>query len=105
MPWSPAWASSSSRHGAPNAMRFDPTRFRRQGEPVLQTYGAGNGRGRADDGGAVQLAFGDGEDGLRRCSGFEEQPYGFALLPSSSSLGQLLRTSMNQARAAAIFMH
>jgi hypothetical protein len=96
-PWSPAWASSSSSHGAPNVIRFDPTRSRRQGEPVLQTYGEGNGRGRAGDGGAVRSALGDGEDGLRRCSGFEEQLYSFALLASSSSLGQLLRTSMNRA--------
>jgi hypothetical protein len=104
MPWSLAWAISSSSHGAPNAMRFDPTRSRRQGEPVLQTYGEGNGRGRAGDGGAVRSALGDGEDGLRRCSGFEEQLHSFTLLPSSSSLGQLLQTSMNQAHAVAIFV-
>jgi hypothetical protein len=35
-------------------MRFDPTRSRRQGEPVLQTYGEGNDRGRAGDDGAIQ---------------------------------------------------
>jgi hypothetical protein len=79
-------------------------RSRRQGEPILQTYSEGNGRGRAGDGGTVQLALGDGEDGLRRCSSFEEQLYSFALLPSSSSLGQLLRTSMNRAHTAAIFV-
>jgi hypothetical protein len=88
-----------------NVMRFHPTRSRRQGEPVLQTYGEGNGRGRAGDGGVVRLALGDGEGGLRRCSGFEEKLYSFALLPSSSSLGQLPRTSMNRVRAAAIFVH
>jgi hypothetical protein len=66
-------------------------RSRRKGEPILQTYGEGNGRGRAGDCGAVWSMLGDGEGGLRRCSGFEEQLYSFALLPSSSSLGQLLR--------------
>jgi hypothetical protein len=71
----------------------------------LKTYGKGNGRGGVGDGGAVQLTLGDGEDGLQRCSGFEEQLYRFTLLPSSSSLGQLLQTSMNRARAVAIFMH
>jgi hypothetical protein len=70
----------------------------------LQTYGEGNGRGRAGDGGAVWSVLGDGEDGHLRCSGFEEQLYNFALLPSSSSLGQLLQTSMNRACAAAIFV-
>jgi hypothetical protein len=103
-PWLPAWASSSSSHGAPNVMRFDPMRSRRQGEPVLQTYGEGNGRGRAGDGGAVRSTLGDGEDSLRWCSSFEEQLYSFALLSSSSSLGHLLRTSMNRARAVAIFL-
>jgi hypothetical protein len=49
MPWLSAWASSSSSHGAPNAMRFDPTRSRRQGEPVLQTYDKGNSWGRVGD--------------------------------------------------------
>jgi hypothetical protein len=53
----------------------------------------------------VRLALGDGEGGLRRCSGFEEKLYSFALLPSSSSLGQLPWTSMNRVRAAAIFVH
>jgi hypothetical protein len=77
---------------------------RRQGEPVLQTYGEGNGRGRAGNGGAVRSTLGDGEDSLRRCFGFEDQLYSFALLLSSSSLGQLLRMSMNRARAVAIFM-
>jgi hypothetical protein len=104
MPWSPAWASSSLSHGAPNAMMFHPTRSRRQGEPILQTYGEGSGRGRAGDGGTVWSVLGDSEDGLRRCSGFEEQLYNFALLLSSSSLGQLLRMSMNRARVAAIFV-
>jgi hypothetical protein len=103
-PWSLAWPSSSSSHGAPNVMRFDTTRSKRQGEPILQAYGKENGRGRAGDGGTVRSTLGDGEDGLRRCSGFEKQLYSFALLPSSSSLGQLLRTSMNQAWAVAIFM-
>jgi hypothetical protein len=86
-------------------MRFDPTQSRGQGEPVLQTYGEGNDRWRAGGGGAVRSALGDGEGGLWLCSGFEKQLYNFALLPSSSSLGQLLWTSMNRARAAAIFMH
>jgi hypothetical protein len=80
-------------------------RSRRQGAPILQTYDEGNSRGRAGDGITVWSVFGDSEDGLHRCSGFEEQLYSFTLLPSSSSLGQLLRTSMNRARAAAIFVH
>jgi hypothetical protein len=50
MPWSPAWASPSLSYGARNVMRFDPTQSRRQGEPVLQTYSEGNGRGRVGDG-------------------------------------------------------
>jgi hypothetical protein len=70
----------------------------------LETYGEGNSRGRAGDGGAVRSTLGNVEDGLRRCSGFEEQLYNFALLPSSSSLGQLLWTSMNRAHEATIFM-
>jgi hypothetical protein len=45
-------------------MRFDPTRSRRQGEPVLQTYDKENGRGRAGDGGAVRSVLGDSEGGL-----------------------------------------
>jgi hypothetical protein len=53
-------------------MKFDPTRYRRRGEPVLQTYSDGNDRGRAGDDDVVQSALGDGEDGLQRCSGFEE---------------------------------
>jgi hypothetical protein len=85
-------------------MRFDPTRSRRQGEPILQTYGEGNSRGKVGDGGAVRSVLGDGEEGLQRCSGFEEQLYSFTLLPSSSSLGQLLRTLMNRACAVAIFV-
>jgi hypothetical protein len=44
--------------------RFDPTQSRRQGEPVLQTYGEGNSRGRVGDGGAVRSTHGDGEGGL-----------------------------------------
>jgi hypothetical protein len=80
-------------------------RSRRQGEPVLQTYSEGNGRGRAVHSDVVRSALGDGEGSLRRCSGFEEQLYSFALLPSSSSLDQLLRASMNLTCAAAIFMH
>jgi hypothetical protein len=84
--------------------RDDPTRYRRQGEPILQTYSEGNGRGRAGYGGAVQSMLGDGADGLQQCSVFEEQLYSFALLPSSSSLGQLLWTSMNRARVVAIFV-
>jgi hypothetical protein len=103
-PWLPAWASSSSSHEPPNAMRFDPTQSRRQGKLVLQTYSEGNDRGRAGDGGAVRSALGDGEDGLWWCSGFEEELYSFTLLPSCSSLVQLLRMSMNRARAAAIFV-
>jgi hypothetical protein len=77
---------------------------RRQGEPILQTYGEGNSQGRAGNGGAVRSALGDGEDGRLRSSDFEEQLYSFALLSSTSSLGQLLWTSMNRAREAAIFM-
>jgi hypothetical protein len=79
-------------------------RSRRQGEPILQIYDEGNGRGRAGDGGMVRSVLGDGEEGLRQCSDFEEQLYIFAFLPSSSSLGQLLRTLMNQARVVAIFV-
>jgi hypothetical protein len=41
--------------------RYDPTRSRRQGEPVLQTYDEGNGRGRVRDGGAVRSVLGGGE--------------------------------------------
>jgi hypothetical protein len=70
----------------------------------MQTYSEGNGRGRAGDGGKVRSVLGDGEDSLRRCSDCEEQLYSFALLPSSSSLGQLLRMSINRAYAAAIFV-
>jgi hypothetical protein len=33
------------------------------------------------DGGVVQSVLGDGEEGLRRCSDFEEQFYIFAFLP------------------------
>jgi hypothetical protein len=104
MPWLLAWESSSLSHGAPNAIRFDPTRSRRQGEPVLQTYGEGNDRGRAGNGGTVRSVLGDDEDNLRQCSDIEEQLYSSALLPSRSSLGQLLQTSMNRAQAAAIFV-
>jgi hypothetical protein len=85
-------------------MRFDPTRSGRQGKPVLQTYGEGNGRGRASNDGAVWSVLGDDEGGHRWCSDFEEQLYSFTLFPSSSTLGQLIRTSMNQARAVAIFV-
>jgi hypothetical protein len=60
-PWSLAWASSSSSYGAWNAVRFDPTRSTRQGKPVLQTYGEGNGRWRVGDGGAIWSVLGDGE--------------------------------------------
>jgi hypothetical protein len=66
----------------------------------VQTYSEGNGRGRAGDGGTVRSVLAT----VRMASGFEEQLYSFTLLPSSSSLGQLLQTSMNQARAAAIFV-
>jgi hypothetical protein len=79
-------------------------RSRTQGEPVLQTYGEGNSRGRVSDGGVVRSALADIKDGLRWFSGFEEQLYSFALLCSRSSLGQFLLTSMNQAHAAAIFV-
>jgi hypothetical protein len=85
-------------------MRFGPTLSRRQGGPILQTYGEGNGPGRVDDDSVVRSVLGDGEDGLWWCSGFEEQHYSFALLPSSSSFGQLLWTSMNRACAMAIFV-
>jgi hypothetical protein len=70
----------------------------------LQSYDKGNGRGIAGDGAVVRSALGNSEDDLQWCSGFEEQLYSFALLPSSSSLSQLLQMSMNQARAAVIFM-
>jgi hypothetical protein len=53
-------------------MRFDPTQSRRQGEPVLQTCDEGNDQGRAGDGDAIRSTLGDDEDGLWRCSGFEE---------------------------------
>jgi hypothetical protein len=49
----------------------------------LQTYDEGNSRGSAGDGGAVRSVLGDGEDGLRRCSSFEEQLYSFALFAQS----------------------
>jgi hypothetical protein len=104
VPWPVPRASSSASYGARNVMRFDPTWSRRQGEPVLQTYDEGNDRGRAGHGDAVWSALSDGEDSLRWCSGFEEQLYSFALLPSSSSLGQLPRMSMNRARVVAIFV-
>jgi hypothetical protein len=45
-------------------MRFDPTRSRKQGEPILQISAEGNGRGRAGDGGTVRSVLGDDEDGL-----------------------------------------
>jgi hypothetical protein len=64
VPWSMARASSSASYGARNAMRFDPTRSRKQGEPILQTSAEGNSRGRADDGGTVRSVLGDDEDGL-----------------------------------------
>jgi hypothetical protein len=35
-PWLPAWVSSSSSHGAPNATRFDPTLSIRQGDPFCK---------------------------------------------------------------------
>jgi hypothetical protein len=35
-------------------------------------YIEGNSRGKVGDGGAVRLVLGDGEEGLQRCSGFEE---------------------------------
>jgi hypothetical protein len=103
-PWLAARVSSSTSYGARNAMRFDPMQSRTQGEPILQTYGKRNGRGGAGDGGIVRSVLGDSEDGLQRCSSFKEQLYSFALLPSSSSLGQLPQTSMNRACAAAIFV-
>jgi hypothetical protein len=63
-PWSLAWVSSSLSHGAPYVTWFDPTRFRRQGEPIWKTYSEGNGRRRVGDGNAVRLALGNGEGGL-----------------------------------------
>jgi hypothetical protein len=71
VPWPVARVSSSASYDAWNTIRFDPTRSRRQGDPALQTYGEGNGRGRAGDGGTVRSALGDGEDSLQQCSGFE----------------------------------
>jgi hypothetical protein len=92
-----ARASSSASYGARN-----PTRSRRQREPILQTYDEGNCRGRAGDGGAVRSVLGDGEDGLWWCSHFEERLYNFVLLPSSSSLGQLPQTLMPPPRPISV---
>jgi hypothetical protein len=52
-PWPPAWEDPSSSYGAPFAMRFLPTWSTWWEEPILQTNDEGNGRGRADNGGAV----------------------------------------------------
>jgi hypothetical protein len=90
--WPAARASSDASYGARNTMRFEPTRSRRQGEPILQTYGEENGRGRAGDGGVVWSVLGDGEDSLRRCSGFKGVLRSFLVLPSSFLSSQLLQT-------------
>jgi hypothetical protein len=90
-PWPVARASSSASESAWNTMRFDPTRSRRQGEPVLQTYGEGNGQGRAGDDSVVQSVLGDGEDGLRWCSGFKGVCWSFLVRPIAPNGGGKLK--------------
>jgi hypothetical protein len=65
VPWPAAQASSSASYGAQNAMRFHPTRSRRQGLPVLRTYRGENGPREAGDGEAAWAVFNSGGDGVR----------------------------------------
>jgi hypothetical protein len=57
--------SSSLLSRAPKPNPFLPMCSRQQGEPILLTFGNGNGPREAGDGGAVRSTFGDGEGGLR----------------------------------------
>jgi hypothetical protein len=51
------------------SMRFLPTWPRQRVEPILHTYGGGNGRRRVGDGGVVQSILHNSEGGLWGFSG------------------------------------
>jgi hypothetical protein len=93
--------SSGSHYDALNFVPIFPTRSRWHKELILQTYGEENSRGRADDGSANQSLLGDGEDGLRRCSGFKGVRRSILVLPSSSLSGHLLQKAVENSNLVA----
>jgi hypothetical protein len=96
----PAWEGPSSSYDAPFAMRFLPTRSTRQEELILHTYGEGNIRGRASDGGAIWTTLGGGDWLLRWSSGEKNRMNRLSTFPSCSSVLQFLRAAMNWTHTA-----
>jgi hypothetical protein len=96
--------SSSMRYGSWGKTKLQPTRSRRAWGVVLLTFGEANDPRRASGSGLKFLVFDGGARPRLSFSGFKKQLKSFTSIPSSFSLVQLLRTMMNRARVAAIFM-
>jgi hypothetical protein len=69
-----------------------PMQSRQYKGSILLTCDSENGPQEVVDREAARSAVGDGEDGLRRCSGFKGVRRSFLVLPSSFLYGQLLQT-------------
>jgi hypothetical protein len=85
VPWPVAQVSSSASYSAWNAMRFHPTRSRRQGEPVLWTYRCENGPREAGEGEMARAVFNGSGDGVRRRSVSKDSSNGDGVGGGSSS--------------------
>jgi hypothetical protein len=99
-PWPPALEGPSSSYAAPFAIRFLPTRSTRQEELILHTYGEGNGRGRAGDGGAIWMTHVDSDWLLRWSSGDKNKMNRLPMFPSCSSVLQFLWAVKNWTHTA-----
>jgi hypothetical protein len=90
------WRRSSIMcYGALGKRKILPTRSRRARGVILLTFGKANGPRRASGGDLKFLVFDDSARPRLSFSGFKKQLQGFALIPSSFYLVQLLRTAAN----------